>query len=138
MFVVPPAFAAYDAVIAYEEVLGVNVILVAALAVVAKEDDITLFAQLLVPRNEPVNDPVNEPVFICAELDTVPGGTVAVAFNAYDAVIATDDDCAQLLVPINAPKNEPVAVLALTNARTKILDSDGGVVRDVITVPDNV
>ena len=49
---------------ANDAVGGVNVIDVAAEAVVAKEDDIALLAQLLVPINTPVNDPLNEPVLI--------------------------------------------------------------------------
>jgi hypothetical protein len=47
---------------------------VAAEAVVAKDEDIALLAQLLVPINVPVNDPLNDPVLICWELDTVPEG----------------------------------------------------------------
>ena len=58
----------YDAVVANDAVLGVNVMDVAALAVMA------LFAQLLVPVNDPTNEPVNEPVLICVELDTTPVG----------------------------------------------------------------
>ena len=75
------AFVAYEDVIANEEVtlldddieneavVGVNVILVAADAVVANEELIALVAQLLVPITVPVNDPLNEPVLICVELD---------------------------------------------------------------------
>ena len=74
---------------------------VAALAVVANDALTTFCAQLLVPNNEPVNEPVKEPVLTCAELDTVPAGTVAIAANAYEAVIATDEDCAHELVPKN-------------------------------------
>jgi hypothetical protein len=51
-------------------------------AVVAKDADVALLAQLAVPNNEPVsvpvNDPVNEPVLIWIELDTVPAGKNAV------------------------------------------------------------
>lgn len=58
----------------------------AVAAVVANDEEITLLAQLLVPNNDPVNipinEPVNEPVLIWVELDTVPAGTVAVAFSA--------------------------------------------------------
>jgi hypothetical protein len=50
---------ANDALVANEAVAGVNVMLVAADAVVAKDDDIAFVAQLLVPNNEPVNPPVD-------------------------------------------------------------------------------
>jgi hypothetical protein len=43
--------------VANDAVAGTNVILVAALAVVANELDIALVAQLLVPSNEPVIPP---------------------------------------------------------------------------------
>jgi len=56
---------------AYDAVAGMNVILVAALAVIATDD---------VPSRDPVNDPVN-----------APDGLAAVEFIAYDAVIAYDD-----------------------------------------------
>jgi hypothetical protein len=50
--------------------------------VVAKELEIALLAQLLVPNklpvNLPTNDPVNEPVLICTELLTVPAGKNAI------------------------------------------------------------
>jgi hypothetical protein len=59
---------AVAAVVAKDAVGGVKVIEVAADAVVANEDDITLLAQLLVPNVDPlwvpINDPVNEPVLI--------------------------------------------------------------------------
>ena len=65
---------AAEAVVAKEAVAGVNVIDVAAEAVIAKELDIALLAQLDVPINVPVNEPVNEPVLICVELLTIPAG----------------------------------------------------------------
>lgn len=65
---------AADAVVANDAVDGVNVIEVAAEAVIAKELDIALLAQLDVPINVPVNEPVNEPVLICVELLTIPTG----------------------------------------------------------------
>lgn len=60
----------------YEALAGVNVILVAADAVVANDDDTAFVAQLLVPSNCPMNDPLKLPVLICAELDTIPLGTL--------------------------------------------------------------
>jgi hypothetical protein len=55
-------------VVANDAVAGVNVIDVAADAVVAKEEETALLAQLLVPNNDPlwipINDPVNDPVLI--------------------------------------------------------------------------
>lgn len=51
---VTPAPGAHDALMANDAVVGVNVIDVAALAVVANELDIASLAQLLVPNNEPV------------------------------------------------------------------------------------
>jgi hypothetical protein len=48
------ALSAYDAVVAKEAVDGVNVIDVAAEAVVANELDTALLAQLLVPKSEAV------------------------------------------------------------------------------------
>jgi hypothetical protein len=48
-----------------EPVLTVNVMDVAAEAVVANDEEIALLAQLLVPINVPVNDPLNDPVLIC-------------------------------------------------------------------------
>ena len=55
---------AYEAEVANEAVVGMNVILVAALDVMANELDTALVAQLLVPTNCPVNDPVKLPVLI--------------------------------------------------------------------------
>ena len=47
-----------------------------------------------------MNDPVNDPVLIAKVMDVA---TLAVVANddvsAYDDEIATEDDCAQLLVP---------------------------------------
>lgn len=51
--------------------VGVNVILVAALEVVAKD------AVVIVPSNEPVSEPLNDPVLICTDDDTVPTGSAA-------------------------------------------------------------
>lgn len=65
---------AYDADVEKDAVVGVNVILVAALAVVANDADVTLLAQLLVPIKVPVNEPEKLPVFICVELLTIPEG----------------------------------------------------------------
>lgn len=48
--------------------------------------------------NVPVNEPLNEPVFICAELDTVPDGSMV---GANEADMATLELCAQLAVPKN-------------------------------------
>lgn len=56
------ALAAKDAVIANDAVEGINVIDVAALAVVANEALITFCAQLAVPNVEPLCVPINEPV----------------------------------------------------------------------------
>ena len=60
--------------VANEEDSGINVIDVAAEAVVANELDIAFCAQLLVPVNVPINGPVKLPVLIWVELDTVPVG----------------------------------------------------------------
>jgi hypothetical protein len=49
---------------ANDAVVGMNVMDVAADAVVANELDTALFAQLLVPVNTPANDPLNDPVLI--------------------------------------------------------------------------
>ena len=107
--------------VAKEAVDGVNVIDVAADAVVAKDAEVALFAQLAVPNVEPLrtprNDPVKEPVkgrvseLNCSELETVPAAAVAEAFSAKLAVVAKDDETtlfAQLLVPIKVPVNDPV------------------------------
>jgi hypothetical protein len=73
---------------------------VAADAVVAKDAEVTLLAQLAVPNVDPLrtprNDPVKEPVkgrvseLNCSELETVPAGTVAEAFSAKLAVVAKE------------------------------------------------
>ena len=47
---------ANDDVVANDAVVGVNVILVAALAVVANDEDTTFCAQLAVPNSEPVTE----------------------------------------------------------------------------------
>jgi hypothetical protein len=98
----------------------------------AYDAESTLLAQLLVPNNDPlcipINEPVNEPVLIWEELDMVPTGA-----GAYDADIALDT------IPKNDPENDPVDwFVALTNARTRIFDSDGGAVKNVTILLDNV
>ena len=74
------------------------------------------------PVPSPLNDPVKEPVngavseVNCVELDTTPAGNVAVAFNAYDAVVAKELDTvlvAQLLVPNSEPVIPPLITLIL-------------------------
>ncbi len=107
---------AYEAVVANEADVGVNVIDVAADAVVANEELTELLAQLLVPIKFPVNEPLKLPVFICKELETVPDGSL---IGANDAAVANDAVAgvnviefaalavtafdAQLLVPIKFP-----------------------------------
>jgi hypothetical protein len=59
---VAEAFSAKLAVVAKEAVDGVNVMDVAADAVVAKDAETTLLAQLAVPNVEPLRTPRNEPV----------------------------------------------------------------------------
>jgi hypothetical protein len=64
----------------------------------------------------PINDPVKEPVLICDELLTTPAGNVAVALNAYDAVVAKELDTvlvAQLLVPNSELVIPPLVTLIL-------------------------
>ena len=98
---------------ANDAVGGVNVIDVAAEAVVANDDDIALFAQLEVPNNAPVNEPVNEPVLICEELDTNPLGLLVIvshvlaAPDTYDAVTA-NDAVIELLAQLAVPNMEPL------------------------------
>jgi hypothetical protein len=62
--------------------LGAQLALTANDAVVAKEDEIVLMAQLAVPKVDPlcvpINEPVKEPVLICSELLTVPVGKNAI------------------------------------------------------------
>ena len=112
-----PVGNTYELVIANDAVAGVNVIDVAADAVVAKELDTTLVAQLAVPNKDPVNDPVNDPVLICAELDTVPVGNPV--GSTYELVIA------DVMVPNNDPENEPLKdpVLICTELDTVPLGS---------------
>ena len=103
------AFSAKLAVVAKDAVGGVNVMEVAADAVVAKDAEVTLFAQLAVPNVEPLctprNDPVKEPVkgrvseLNCSELETVPAAADA-AFNAKLAVVAKD---AVVIFPLKLP-----------------------------------
>jgi hypothetical protein len=81
-----------------DPVLTANVIDVAADAVVAKDEDIALFAQLDVPINVPVNDPLKLPVLICVDEDTIPVGNIV---GANEAEVAT------LLVPNNDPVIPP-------------------------------
>jgi hypothetical protein len=75
-----------------EPVLTANVIDVAALAVVAKDDEITLLAQLAVPKIDPVNDPVNEPEYAPnpvilppATISTASANNARLAVSAYEA-----------------------------------------------------
>ena len=72
---------ANDAVSANDAVNGVNVIDVAADAVVANDAEIAVLAS-------PINDPVKLPVLIWVELLTIPAGNM---FGANDAVFANDD-----------------------------------------------
>ena len=82
---------------------------------IAREDET---AQLEVPTNVPVREPVNDPViglvrlFNWSELEMVPAGSPDGRTNdaviAFDAVIALDDETAQLAVPVNDPIREPV------------------------------
>jgi len=55
---------AYDADVANDAVAGVNVMLVAALAVVANDELTALLAQLPVPTNVPIKEPLKLPVLI--------------------------------------------------------------------------
>jgi hypothetical protein len=82
----------------------------------ANEAEIAFVAQLDVPTKVPVNEPLNEPVLICSELDTVPLGSTVGANEeliANEAVVARDDDTAQLLVPTRVPVNEPLKLPVL-------------------------
>lgn len=100
---------------AYDAVGGVNVILVAADALIeldAKETDtgvVTLEAKLALNaivayEADPINDPLNDPELICIELDTIPEGlfnnvfqSAAEIFDANDAVnelVEYDEDTA--------------------------------------------
>ena len=75
------AVEAYDAEVANDDVNGVNVIDVAADAVVANDAEIAVLAS-------PINDPVKLPVLICKELLTIPVGNMV---GAKDAVVENDD-----------------------------------------------
>lgn len=74
------------AVVENDADVGVNVIEVAADAVVANDADITLLAQLLVPINSPVNDPLNDPVLICNEDDMSAGLFATFVYSTKEAV----------------------------------------------------
>jgi hypothetical protein len=71
-------------------VLTLNVIDIAAEAVVAKDELIALFAQLLVPKVDPlcvpINEPVNDPVLTLNVIDVA-----AEAVVENDAEVAIDD-----------------------------------------------
>lgn len=111
-FTVPAFVSAYDAVVEQDAVVGVKVMLVAALAVVAYEAE---------PNNDPVKEPVKDPVLTCMELDTNPTGMLFMTFQlvpAKDAEIGTkvidvaalavvaklDDPCK---FPVTDPVNDP-------------------------------
>jgi hypothetical protein len=83
-----------------EPVLTANVIEVAADAVVAKDELIALFAQLLVPNVEPlcvpINDPVNDPVLTAKVIDV-----------AAEAVVENEDEMA-LFAQLAVPNVEPL------------------------------
>jgi hypothetical protein len=70
---------AKDADVANDDVNGVNVIDVAADAVVAKDAEIAVLAS-------PINDPVKLPVLICKELLTIPAGNI-VGANDADVIL---------------------------------------------------
>jgi len=72
---------ANDAEVANDDVNGVNVIDVAADAVVANDAEMAVLAS-------PINDPVKLPVLICRELLTIPDGSMV---GANDAVVENDD-----------------------------------------------
>ena len=103
-----------DAVLANEAVTGTNVIDVAADAVLANDDvtayddETALFAQLAVPKVEPLwvpmNDPVNEPVLTLNVIDV-----------AADAVVANE---AELTVPFT---NDAVLANEAVNG-TNVID----------------
>lgn len=92
-------FNAKEAVLANEAVAGINVIDVAAEAVVANEADPNID-----PVKIPLNEPVNDPLLTCAELVTMLLGI----FRANDAVVANDADVAD---PLNEPVNPPVDIV---------------------------
>jgi hypothetical protein len=132
------AVEAYDAEVANDDVNGVNVIDVAADAVVANDAEIAVLAS-------PINDPVKDPVLICKELLTIPAGNMVGANDAEvakddvngvnvidvaaddvsanddvngvnvidvaaDAVVANDAEMAVLASPINDPVKDPVLI----------------------------
>ncbi len=115
-----------DTASASDAVAGVNVILDAALAVVANDDETALFAQLDVPVNVPVNEPLKLPVLICNELDTTPLGSMV---GAYEALVAT------LLVPNNDPvipvvtESEPDTTVDPVTYREPVISNPLGNVR---------
>ena len=124
---------AYEAEVANDAVAGVNVIDVAALAVVANELDIALVAQLLVPNSDPVNEPVNDPVLNCVDEETVPAG-----IGAHDAEVANDalvDRVAQLLVPKNPMALERELVYDRANTKSPIVAIDPLNPNDAETLP---
>jgi hypothetical protein len=115
-----------DAVGANDAVVGVNVILVAALAVVANEALIVLLAQLEVPLKVPVNEPEKLPVFICNELDTVPTGNIVGANDALTELLAQLEVPSKLpVIPPDVNLREPVisASPITCNSTTALLDS---------------
>ena len=113
------AVKAYDAEVANDDVNGVNVIDVAADAVVENDALTAVLAS-------PINDPVKDPVLIWVELLTIPAGNIvgandAVVANddvngvnvidvAADAVVANDALTAVLASPINDPVKLPVLI----------------------------
>jgi hypothetical protein len=87
------AVKAYDADVANDDVNGVNVIDVAADAVVANDAEVIL--------------PLKLPVLICKELLTIPVGNIV---GAKDAEVAKDAEIAVLASPINDPVKLPVLI----------------------------
>jgi hypothetical protein len=84
---------AKDAVVANDDVNGVNVIDVAADAVVENDAEVIL--------------PLKLPVLICKELLTIPAGNMV---GAKDADVAKDAEIAVLASPINDPVKLPVLI----------------------------
>ena len=100
--------------------------------------------------NDPVNDPeyAPNPVILPPEITSTVSVTIArLALTAYDAEtvkddeIATDDDCAQLLVPnvdplcvpINDPVKEPVLTLNVIDvAALAVVVNDAEVTKDAV------
>lgn len=102
---------AYDAVVAKDAVAGTKVMLSAALAVVAYEEDIASLAQLEVPNRLPVNPLVDcmDPVVMIDPV-TVNDPVTSNPFsnNAYPSKNEADTALlAQLLVPNNDPVIPP-------------------------------